>query len=148
MNYSCLLPRLCVGPFPPQGRTVADEGFDLLLLCAAELQEAGQHDYPGVEIWHCGYDDGPLSTELASILESLALDVAHAWNAGRRILITCALGLNRSVLVAALAYRWLSGCSGKHALEVARAARAGSLYNPSFARYLEELPPVSPPIRS
>lgn len=140
LDHACLLPRLCLGSAPPSGDAVAREGFQILLLCAAELQTATPEDFPGVDLWHCGFEDAPLSRETFAALESLAEAVVDEWSRGRSILITCALGLNRSALVAALAYRLLSGTTGAAAAQRVREVRPGALFNPSFARYLDELP--------
>lgn len=142
LDFSCVLDRLCIGSAPAKGHQVHAAGFDLLLLCAAELQDASSHDFPGVEVWHCGYEDGPLDPELVDMLAVLSADVADAWAKGRSILVTCALGKNRSSLVVALAYRLITGVSGHDAARDVRAARPGALFNPAFARYLDELRPL------
>lgn len=52
---------------------------------------------------------------------------------GKRVLVQCYLGLNRSGLVAALALRELSGCTGPEAVALLRVLRdTNVLCNPAF----------------
>jgi hypothetical protein len=59
---------------------------------------------------------------------------------GRKSLVTCAMGMNRSGLVVALALRDLLGLTGSEAMAMVREKRPGSLFNPAFSEYLESLP--------
>lgn len=140
LDFACVNDTLCLGSYPPPGNTLARNGFDLLLLCAEELQERDTSDYPGVEVWHCGFEDGLLTPALVSAVNDLVADVAEQWQQGRSILITCRAGINRSALVTALAYRRITGSSGAQAMAAVRAVRAGALINPFFSRYLSRLP--------
>lgn len=140
LDYACVLPSLCVGSYPPAGTALAREGFDVLLLCAEELQGRDGSDYPGVEVWHCGFEDATLNPALIEAVNNVADDVAFQVQQGAKVLVTCRAGINRSALVTALALRRLTGVSGKDAMAQVRAARFGALINPFFSRYLSRLP--------
>ena len=73
-------------------------------------------------------------------VETLAVTaqtVAAEVDAGRKVLVRCAAGLNRSGLVVATVLV-LDGWSGQDAIGRVRARRRGSLDNPSFERWLVE----------
>lgn len=57
----------------------------------------------------------------------------------RAVLIHCAMGLNRSPLIAGVALTFL-GLSGADACELLKRRRAGALYNQVYADYLTSLP--------
>jgi protein-tyrosine phosphatase len=74
----------------------------------------------------------------------LAADVAtQGVRSGRRVLVLCAQGKNRSGLVVAMALHKLKGWSGEQAMRCIQQKRPGSLYNIHLQRFLEALPPAS-----
>jgi protein-tyrosine phosphatase len=77
----------------------------------------------------------------STILDRLVHDVVAAVRAGRRVLVACAGGRNRSGLVVGLAVRELLGCSGTEALTWVQSRREDALNNVTFARHLAGLPP-------
>jgi hypothetical protein len=83
--------------------------------------------------------DGP-ELPAAAILTRLVHDVVAAVRSGRRVLVACAGGRNRSGLVVTLAVRELLGCSGAQALQLVRSRREIALTNETFARHLASLP--------
>jgi hypothetical protein len=84
--------------------------------------------------------DGP-ELPAAATLDRLVADVVEAVRAGRRVLVACAGGRNRSGLVVALAVRELLACPGHQALELVQSRRDNSLNNQTFAGHLASLPP-------
>jgi protein-tyrosine phosphatase len=78
----------------------------------------------------------------SAILGRLVGDVVTAVRAGRRVLVACAGGRNRSGLVVGLAVRELLGCSGVQALNWVQSRRENALNNATFARHLAGLPPT------
>jgi hypothetical protein len=84
--------------------------------------------------------DGP-ELPAAVILDGLVHDVVTGVAAGRRVLVACAGGRNRSGLVLGLALRELLGCSGAEALRLVQLRREDALNNETFARHLAALPP-------
>jgi protein-tyrosine phosphatase len=61
----------------------------------------------------------------------------------RAVLIHCAMGLNRSPLMAGIAMTHL-GRSGSEALSLLQSQRVGVLFNKAYADYLASLPAVKP----
>jgi len=61
----------------------------------------------------------------------------------RAVLIHCAMGLNRSPLMAGVAMTHL-GYSGAEAMQILQQRRPGALYNPAYAQYLASLPALPP----
>jgi protein-tyrosine phosphatase len=78
----------------------------------------------------------------SAILGRLVDDVVAAVRAGRRVLVACAGGRNRSGLVVGLAVRDLLGCSGAQALTWVQSRREDALNNATFASHLAGLPPT------
>jgi protein-tyrosine phosphatase len=59
---------------------------------------------------------------------------------GKKVLVSCRMGKNRSGLVTALAARELLGITGQQAADLVRESRPGALSNPTFYRFLTTLP--------
>lgn len=57
----------------------------------------------------------------------------------RAVLVHCAMGLNRSPLIAGVALTHL-GWSGAEAVQILQSRRPGALYNTVYADYLSSLP--------
>jgi len=72
-------------------------------------------------------------------LEALACLVADLVGRGRRVLVHCRMGFNRSVLVTATALTYL-GMTGEQALLHLRERRPGALFNQVFAAHVQGLP--------
>jgi Dual specificity phosphatase, catalytic domain len=83
--------------------------------------------------------DGP-EMPASVVLQRLVHDIVTAVTQGRRVLVACAGGRNRSGLVLGLALRELLGCSGAEALRLVQSRRENSLNNETFARHLASLP--------
>lgn len=79
--------------------------------------------------------DGPVPEH--ALLVALADLVADLWREGKRVLIHCAGGMNRSgLLVAAALVR--NGMGAEEAIELIRARRPGALSNKQFVQHLLE----------
>ena len=74
------------------------------------------------------------------VLHHLAGLVADLVRDGRRVLVHCTFGKNRSGLLMALVVRELLGCDGRTALRRVRAVRHRAVNNERFARWVSELP--------
>lgn len=123
------------GAFPPPGASVRDAGFDTIVLCARELQMPTDA-YPGVRIVYAPNDDSvqfPLTREKLRVAIQAAAEAKKDVQAGRRVLVTCAAGLNRSGLVSALILHQLFGWAGSECVRVVRAKRVGSKRHPGRA---------------
>jgi hypothetical protein len=142
-----LLRRLYIGSKPPLGSHLADAGFDVVVFCADDIQPPSIL-LPGVIVLHAGIDDSyHLSSRERSVVVSAARAAARHVKDGRRVLITCRQGRNRSGLVSALAIHFLTGMSGKRAarhVQDMRVTRFGpALSNDYFVDLLCEVPPVA-----
>lgn len=98
-----MAPKLYQGARPPQGPGLAASGFGMLVLCALEHQPPSSA-FPGVDVIHLPFDD---CRELPEDVLKAAAEVAKIEvkqiAAGRRVLNTCNMGVNRSGVVTALA---------------------------------------------
>lgn len=91
----------------------------------------------GVEERRFGFPDGEIIDEYLPRIEALA-EWAHAeWASGRRVLVRCAGGMNRSGLITALVLL-RAGYSADDAIALVRAKRSiNALTNPWFVAYLQ-----------
>ena len=132
-------PRLYVGSRPRTGVLLHDAGFHALVLCALPSEydqiygASGQPLYArfaGLYVIGCQLDDSakyrpdPSSIQRA---RDVAREVAIAVLRGKRVLLTCMEGRNRSAFVAALALHELSGRSGPDCEAKVRAERGAQL---------------------
>jgi protein-tyrosine phosphatase len=145
MSRSEIIPKLFVGSKPAPGR---HEGIDTIVLAAMEYQPPADL-FPGVEVIYVPLDDAPnrplREDEIADATKAGAR-VARRLRAGRRVLVTCQMGLNRSALIAALAMHEVYGMSADAIITRLRAARgAWSLSNPNFERLLRVVVDVRGP---
>lgn len=135
-EVSEVVPGLYVGSKPPPGR---HDGVDAIVLAAIEYQPPA-HLFPGIEVIHAPLDDAPGRTmrEDEIALATKAADrVARRLRAGRRVLVSCAMGLNRSGLVAAIAMHDVYGMSADEIIARIRRARGvWALSNPNFEKLL------------
>lgn len=116
-------------------------GIDVLVLCAQELQD--RRYFPGLRVVRAPLDDSAvraISEGEWRVARAAAREVALRIAAGQTVLVTCAMGRNRSGLVSALALRHLTGCSGARAARIVRALRPHALTNTSFVERLLQLP--------
>ena len=133
--------RLWQGSEPSRGIAVRDAGFDVLALCAQEIQ---QGPFPGVTVLRFSFDDDEEDHAITTLerlrAQAAASQVAAYYRAGMNVLVTCAAGKNRSGLVTALALNLLFGWPGKRCIEAVRKARGrDALGNDSFVEVLERI---------
>ena len=127
--------RLWQGAFPPSGPKVREAGFDMVVLCARELQLPPEA-HPGVEVVHAPNDDSeafPLTKEKLRIAVRAADIVVQRIQAGGKVLVTCAAGLNRSGLVSAIALHKMYGWGGDECIRTVRTKRVASKHHPGKA---------------
>lgn len=130
-------PGLWQGSRPPRGSAVADNGFDVLVLAAEEIQDSTL--YKGVKVILAPGDDTDNLKKIRSQLptwQSAAIDVAKAVMNGKKVLVTCHAGLNRSGYITALALHHLTGWSGKKCVDHIQSRREFALCNDTFAEQL------------
>lgn len=146
---------LCIGSRPAPGHHVREAGFDVLVLCAHEIQLPASH-FPGVEVLYVPLEDDasqPVSIKTWARVTGCAKRVAWRVKAGKRVLVTCAQGMNRSGIVMAAAVHYLTGYSGAHTAGYVsrRRVRGGmnALFNQAFVKALTDgLPDVRQAPRS
>lgn len=113
---------------------------DVLVLCAEELQARTAKAPPGKLIVRLGYDDDfyrPIPAEAGQIFHAHAKSLARHALAGRKVLVTCAMGLNRSGLMTALTLMHGYKMSAANAIKLIRGRRSPDcLSNPMFERWL------------
>jgi protein-tyrosine phosphatase len=92
-----------------------------------------------VDVFHAPLDDNPWcppSPREQAIAHGAAREVARRLRKGQRVLVTCAMGLNRSGLVSALALR-MQGVPSERAIAAVRQARGpNALNNGQFRRLI------------
>jgi protein-tyrosine phosphatase len=89
--------------------------------------------------WPIEDGDVPAWEPAAFITHAVTVAVRRGWT----VLLHCYEGRNRSGLIAALAYRTLTGCTGADAVDHVRSCRPGMLSNREFAQALQKLPAPS-----
>lgn len=145
------------GGFPLDGDKLHRAGFDTLVLCASELQpcpvgsvthrtacavagEVVDFEFPGVEVVMAPMEDvdaeGQPTAEEVALAREAAARTLIALSHGRRVLVSCQAGRNRSGLVSALILVERYGLSGRTAAEVVRLRRKCALTNDAFSAYL------------
>lgn len=131
-----ILPGLYQGSGPPPGDAVQRCGFDLLVLAAEEYQPAM---FFGVGVIRMSLQDANLTIGEWLDANLVAADVAKAVRAGKKVLVTCYAGINRSGLVTALAVHALTGWSGDQIVKHIRQCRDGALSNEAFVKAIRRL---------
>lgn len=125
-----------------------DLGYHTVALCAEELQdEGGVYFPPHIEVIRAPNDDrsGPMTERELEIACGAAERVTLAFLAGKRVLVTCAMGINRSAFVTGLALHQLTGMSGRDAIALIRKRRhPRCLSNETFQGVLLALPARRP----
>jgi protein-tyrosine phosphatase len=141
IDASLILPRLYQGAAPPPGAALKERGFDVLVLTAREYQPPDVA-FPGVRVLRAPLDDEerPLSEEERISVIRTAREAASALEEGKRVLVTCAQGRNRSGLLSAIIAHMTTGAPGWRCAEIVSERRPGALTNRAFRRTMEMIP--------
>jgi len=113
--------------------------YDLIVLCADEFQpKAHLIAKPGTQVLHAPNDDSerPLTREQAWIAITASRAVTKAFREGKKVLVSCMQGRNRSGLVMALTLHQLYGMDGEWCRGYIRSRRPHALTNDSFNTFL------------
>lgn len=143
MSADWIADKLWLGSFPD----ACPPGVDVVFLCAKELQNMG-NEYD-CEVVRVPLDDAaPTAREVQFALEA-AKQVNVFRKQGKRVLVTCAQGVNRSALVVALALM-RHGWSADDAIDHIRERRHPDcllqpLSNKHFVRLLRQMRGVAVP---
>jgi protein-tyrosine phosphatase len=139
LEYTQIHNNLFQGSCPTIGDDVRDAGFDVLVLCAEEIQDSESYnvDYvikaPGADTLHLLY----VPDEAVMNWTTAAAEVVGHLKAGRKVLVTCQAGLNRSGFVTAVALHKLTGWDGAKCVQHVQHTRQGALFNKSFVRWIQ-----------
>lgn len=139
-GFDEVAPGLYVGSAPPAGASFPLDHIKTLILCAFEYQPHGWQ-FPGLEVLRVPLHDmgEPMTLAEAHAAVRMASRVRRRLDSGRRVLVTCAQGRNRSGLVAAIAMR-MGGYSASRAIKAVRDARGeDALSNPYFVAFIKSL---------
>lgn len=134
---------LYVGGAPTPADRV-DQWADALVLCAEEFQPTDSYlEASRVEVMRVPLGDvnEPMTpADFARIL-AVSKKVANRLDEGKRVVVTCLAGLNRSCLIAGMAMRTI-GMGGDDVVRNLRAARGDKgLCNESFERIVRSTMP-------
>lgn len=113
--------------------------FDVLVLAAMEHQPSSRC-FPGVKVIHAPIDDAPYVPENEiRIVQKASIIVANALRHGKRVLVTCWQGRNRSGFIVAVALVRL-GMHPDLAIDLVRRARGETaLSNQAFVQIIRSL---------
>lgn len=144
-NFDWILPgRLAQGSYPGAGPSVL-KSWDVVVYCAEELQPRYQTP-KGKTLYHFPIDDDiyrPVPSEVSRMGWQLAGQLTNHVRVGHRVLVTCAMGANRSGLVTGMTLMRLNGMSGRSAVDMIKGARRSGqqepLSNPMFEHHLRNL---------
>ena len=134
---------LFLGGKPPTGSHLCEAGFDVVVLAAEEYQPP-DWKFPGVVVVRVPMRDVPvrLGRKQVRDVQAVADLVNHYLSKGRRVLVTCKAGLNRSALVAAATLLERPGATPLAVIQRIRKQRNPvALNNPAFIHAIvTELP--------
>lgn len=139
MNADEVATNLWIGAVPTEPEKV-DKEFDALVLAAKEFQDVfPEHKFPCTELIRAPLIDGkPTAAEKAAAMKA-GLRVYELNKDGKKVLVTCAKGVNRSSLIAALAMV-IGGVNMPRALgNIRKHRRASSGAKPLFNTYFVDL---------
>ncbi len=132
---SQIITRLWIGGKPPFDRDLPE--FDVLVLCARELQP--ERLAFGRQVIRVPLPDSALTGHEVRRALLGGQAAAKALAGGRRVLVTCAAGLNRSALVTGLAMGLTTHMSATDIILRIRERRAPeALHNTHFCGYLQQ----------
>jgi len=135
---SKVLENLWQGSAPPIGDNIG-RYFDCMVLSAVEYQ-LGNECFPNVELAHAElYDHGsPITWDQMQQAVRMAGKVIRWLRDGKRVLVTCHMGLNRSGLIVALALCCGYKYTPDQAISMIRQARGQqAMGNSSFRAFLK-----------
>lgn len=135
LEASNVSPKLWVGSRPPVDRDLP--AFDVVALCAVEVQpDMGFHG----RLIRCPIPDAVLSINELSRAIAASKQVAESLLAGKRVLVTCHAGLNRSAFVACLALSRVTTMGASDLISLMRTRRSpAALSNQHFLHLLHHL---------
>lgn len=142
-DFHWIIPRLAQGSYP-ENWPETFQAMDVVVLCAMELQARTLKVPSGKLVIRCPQDDDiyrPVNEQSARRFFATADAVVQQVRAGRRVLVTCAAGMNRSGVVTTLALTRILRMPAHNAISLLRQRRPrhDGLYplaNPMFERFV------------
>lgn len=137
MEAHAITSTLWIGSYPGPSVTLR-HSFDVIVLCALERQALDTD----IDVIRIPFDDAPrMPPELLQRILPVAAHISGLRGAGKRVLVTCQAGVNRSSFVAALSLM-MSGAPAQDAIRLIRARRKPRngmipLCNPAFVQALK-----------
>jgi hypothetical protein len=140
-GYGYVCPNLAIGSKPPIGRPLP---FDVLVLTAWEVIKfypgyASPESFPGTRVLYVPLDDATIPLSEATRALDAGRKVATYVRHGKRVLVTCNQGRNRSGLVTAFALMDLGYPSTESVRRIRKARGDDALSNDFFVRLLHQL---------
>ena len=143
MNADQVSKNLWVGGLPTDHAAV-DKNFDVLVLAAKQFQDVFPvHKFPNTKVIHAPMEDAKPSQAEKAIALKAGLEVLEHNRNGKKVLVTCAAGVNRSALIAGLAMV-IGGVEAEKAIKRIRTRRhpasgATPLFNKHFVKVLKDV---------
>lgn len=136
LDAHCVATNLWVGSRPPFDIDLPE--VDVLVLCAEEIQPE-RYSFHG-KVVRCPISDGnPTDIELTRVLKASKV-VAQSLVDKKRVLVTCAAGINRSAFVAAMALGRVTRMSAAEIIQRIKDRRhKDCLYNLMFVKHLHRM---------
>ncbi len=144
-DFDKIYPGLYQGSYPGSDQELFNR-FDVIVYSAKERPPRFKGSPPpGKQVISIPLDDDPYQPLAWSDQKKLTLharSLAQKVREGKEVLVTCAMGYNRSGLISALTLMALTGCHGKTAINTVRERRRRSddghsaLFNPIFERFV------------
>ena len=142
LEFHWINPFLAQGSYPRPPEAVWGK-FDALVLCAEELQPKMRIP-AGKKLFRFPIDDDiyrPLPKQVGVMAHLLARKLAQLLRANKKVLVTCAQGVNRSGLISALTLMYAYRMSAPQAIAMIRDKRkvgggAYALQNPMFEAFV------------
>jgi len=143
LDYNWILPGKLAQGARPKPVYPAFGPFDVVVFTAMEYQPRVGALPRSKEAVYLPMDDDPyrpIPPAIIQAVEVMSVKLARAIQSGRRVLVTCQMGANRSGLVTGMTLRAL-GYKGPDAVALIRAKRVlqdgeKALYNPIFAKFV------------
>jgi protein-tyrosine phosphatase len=142
-SYNIIQPDLAMGGALLDS-SAAFEEFDILVLCAGEWQPhvVLPDEDKTKRVVRVPYDDSDtaLIPSVLKLLQKTAKELAEEHKNGKRILVTCMMGRNRSGLLTALVLMTRFGMPAAEAIALIKECRGDfALTNETFTSYLLSL---------
>jgi len=148
-----IVPGLWVGAWPRINTLAAlklTHAIEVVVFMARDAQPSPEHHQAGLEVVMAPIDDCRYMSQADERTTLMAATyVAACLIKQRPVLVTCAAGINRSAMVAALALRGALGYAPSHAIDVVRLKRHPQtsgipvLSNDTFVKFIREVRPTA-----